>query len=346
MSSGKHGLGESVGALCLGLDVGSVHARAALVERGGEGRVVALAAERISSGPAPAVDRLLDRIAAVADLDLVEGAGLTGSGRELYAGAASWQVYSSPYAAIAGLLADRPDTRTIVQIGGQSAFVVGLEGGIDKPWRVSRSPLCAAGTGRFLEQQAHRLGHPRRGLRSAGAGMDERAAADRRSLQRLRQVRPHPPPAEGLAGERDARRALRQRRPDDPIAMARRLRLADRLRRGRRCEPRGRPRARSDVRRPGRGSRRLCLPRGHRLCSAGRIGALAAGVAAPAEGVALDDLLRRPAAGAVDPLEWLAPGDAEPSPRRPTATSAWTSARRARRRQWSTRAGGSSRSPT
>ncbi len=57
-----------------------------------------------------------------------------------------------------GLLHHCPDARTIIQIGGQSSFVIGLEDGLKKPWKVASNPLCAAGTGRFLEQQAYRLG--------------------------------------------------------------------------------------------------------------------------------------------------------------------------------------------
>ncbi|MBL7210024.1 MAG: hypothetical protein ISS52_07995, partial [Dehalococcoidia bacterium] len=40
----------------------------------------------------------------------------------------------------------------------QSSFVIALEDGLRKPWKVASNPLCAAGTGRFLEQQAYRLG--------------------------------------------------------------------------------------------------------------------------------------------------------------------------------------------
>ena len=193
MDGGEKGLSDG---LFLGVDVGAVNARAAVVDR--SGRVVFLATERISSGPVAAVGTLVEQVGAVLPLDAIRGAGVCGSGRQIYTGQVGWQVYSSPYAVLAGVLAgpdlsptpalarrrgeevgtlDRPNLtsapspfqregspaetgapHTIVQIGGQSAFVIGLEGGLDKPWRVARSPLCAAGTGRFLEQQAQRLG--------------------------------------------------------------------------------------------------------------------------------------------------------------------------------------------
>ena len=47
---------------------------------------------------------------------------------------------------------------SIIQIGGQSSQVIELEDGLKKPWKTASNPLCAAGTGRFLEQQSYRLG--------------------------------------------------------------------------------------------------------------------------------------------------------------------------------------------
>jgi predicted CoA-substrate-specific enzyme activase len=140
----------------LGLDIGSVNVKLAAVDS--QGALLHLDVERIYTGPISAIASLLDRLAAHFHLKSVRGAAATGSGRQLYAGQAGWELYSSPFAAITGLLWDRPDARTIIEIGGQSALVIGLAGGLEKPWRVARSPLCAAGTGRFLEQQAARIG--------------------------------------------------------------------------------------------------------------------------------------------------------------------------------------------
>ncbi len=146
------------GQLYLGLDVGSVNARIALVDA--DGRLRFLARERIYDGPASAVQRLLGAVAERIGEERLGGATACGTGRACVQGLTGWQVVSSPYAAIVGVLRDAPETRTLIEIGGQSACVIGLEGGLDRPWRVARSPLCAAGTGRFLEQQASRLGIP------------------------------------------------------------------------------------------------------------------------------------------------------------------------------------------
>jgi predicted CoA-substrate-specific enzyme activase len=142
--------------LYLGLDVGSVNARLALVDA--DGRLEFLARERIFDGPAAAVQRLLAAVAARVGKRRLGGATACGTGRACVRGLQGWQIVSSPYAMIHGVLHDVPDARTIIEIGGQSSCVVALEGGLDRPWRVARSPLCAAGTGRFLEQQASRLG--------------------------------------------------------------------------------------------------------------------------------------------------------------------------------------------
>lgn len=140
----------------IGMDIGAVNAHAAAVD--GDGNVLHVDAERASNGPVTAVAAILGRMKEQDLLEHVAGAGVTGSGRHIYEGQDSWQMFTSPYAAIAGVLWDQPEARTIIAIGGQSALVIGLDGGLDKPWRVVRSPLCAAGTGRFLEQQASRLG--------------------------------------------------------------------------------------------------------------------------------------------------------------------------------------------
>ncbi|TAK35645.1 MAG: hypothetical protein EPO21_05445 [Chloroflexota bacterium] len=149
----SHPAGEE---LYLGLDVGSVNVRIAVVDK--SGRVLHTDMERIYKGPGQAAVALLERAQEAVSFERIAGAGVTGSGRQLYRDREGWQEFSSPYAAIRGVLWDQPDPKTIIEIGAQSALVIGLEKGLEKPWRVSRSPLCAAGTGRFLEQQSSRLG--------------------------------------------------------------------------------------------------------------------------------------------------------------------------------------------
>lgn len=142
----------------LGIKIGAVNVRDAVVDS--NGRLLHTDAERILKSPNIAINTLLDRLRKFGFLERAVGAGVTGSGRHIYDGTYGWQKFTSPYAAIAGVGWDQPDVRTIIAIGGQNTLVIELEGGLDKSWRAARSPLCAAGTGRFLEQQASRLGIP------------------------------------------------------------------------------------------------------------------------------------------------------------------------------------------
>ncbi len=159
MSSNNGGKSSvSTSPIYLGLDIGAVNIRAAVLDH--LSRIVYLDSERIFKGPATAVAALVERLQQHVSTERLAGAGVCGSGRHIYDDQPGWQVFTSPYAAIAGVLWDQSEPKTIIAIGGQSSLVIGLERGMEKPWRVARSPLCAAGTGRFLEQQASRLGIP------------------------------------------------------------------------------------------------------------------------------------------------------------------------------------------
>jgi predicted CoA-substrate-specific enzyme activase len=137
----------------MGLDVGSVNVKLCLITE--DGQVARLDVEKITANARTAVNSLLGRLG---KLDDISAAGVSGSGRAVIPKDFNWGEYSSSLAIASGLLSRHPDTRTIIQIGGQSSFVIGLEDGLKKPWKVASNPLCAAGTGRFIEQQAYRLG--------------------------------------------------------------------------------------------------------------------------------------------------------------------------------------------
>ncbi len=140
----------------LGVDIGSVSAKLALTDSAGS--VLHLDTQKITHSPRSAVISLLKRLSEKFDLKLVAAAGVSGSGKSVIPRELEWIEHSSPLAIAAGLLHFHPDAGTIIQIGGQSSLVIELEDGLKKPWRVTTNPLCAAGTGRFLEQQAYRLG--------------------------------------------------------------------------------------------------------------------------------------------------------------------------------------------
>ena len=140
----------------LGVDIGSVNAKLALIEE--NDRVVQFDTEKVTSSPRAAVSSLIARLGEKLDLKEIIAAGVSGSGRSVIPQELGWTEYSSPLAIASGLLHRHADVKTIIQIGGQSTLVIELEDGLRKPWKVASNPLCAAGTGRFLEQQAYRIG--------------------------------------------------------------------------------------------------------------------------------------------------------------------------------------------
>ena len=140
----------------LGIDVGSVNVKLCLIES--SNGIVRLDAEKITTNPKAAINALLSRLDGMVSFDQINGAGVSGSGRSAIPGEFNWAEYSSSLAIASGLLNLYPTVKTIIQIGGQTSLVIVLEDELKKPWKVASNPLCAAGTGRFLEQQAYRLG--------------------------------------------------------------------------------------------------------------------------------------------------------------------------------------------
>ena len=140
----------------LGVDIGSVGVKTALVDEAGT--VLLLDSTKITTSPRAAVNSLVASLSEKFDGERIEAVGVSGSGKGIVPPDFEWTEYSSSLAIASGLLQSHPDARTIIQIGGQSSLVIELERGLERPWKVASNPLCAAGTGRFLEQQAYRLG--------------------------------------------------------------------------------------------------------------------------------------------------------------------------------------------
>ena len=141
----------------LGIDIGSVSVKIALIDE--TGKVFQLNSQKITSNPRETTNDLFSGLSLKYDLKEIAAVGISGSGKAIVPEDFRWAEYSSSLAIASGLLQSHPDARTIIQIGGQSSLVIELEDGLKKPWKVSSNPLCAAGTGRFLEQQAYRLRH-------------------------------------------------------------------------------------------------------------------------------------------------------------------------------------------
>jgi predicted CoA-substrate-specific enzyme activase len=140
----------------LGVDIGSIVVKTALVEEGGT--VNAVDSAKITASPRDALNNLLRSTERLVGSSSIRAVGLTGSGKAIVPPEYRWNEYSSALALASGIIERHPEARTIIQIGGQTSLVIELERGLERPWKVAANPLCAAGTGRFLEQQAYRLG--------------------------------------------------------------------------------------------------------------------------------------------------------------------------------------------
>jgi predicted CoA-substrate-specific enzyme activase len=140
----------------LGLDIGSINVKIALIDE--TGKIIRLISNKITSNPKTTVNSLIDELSQNCNLNQISAVGVSGSGKGIIPKEFHWAEYSSSLSIASGLLWNHPDARTIIQIGGQSSLVIELENGLQKPWKVAANPLCAAGTGRFLEQQSYRLG--------------------------------------------------------------------------------------------------------------------------------------------------------------------------------------------
>ena len=140
----------------LGIDIGSISVKIALLDE--FGKVARLNSSKITSNPKAALNLLLTDLNSVLPLEKITSVGVSGSGKGIIPSEFKWAEYSSSLAIASGLLHFYPEARSIIQIGGQSSQVIELEDGLKKPWKTASNPLCAAGTGRFLEQQSYRLG--------------------------------------------------------------------------------------------------------------------------------------------------------------------------------------------
>ena len=146
----------------LGVDIGSVSTKAALVTvEGDEVRLLTSHYRRTDGDPLAAVRDTLGKIQAQVKEDGFEidriVAGTTGSGRYLTADYIGADVVRNEITAQAtGAVAFVPDVETVFEIGGQDSKYIALAEGVIVDFEMNRA--CAAGCGAFLEKQAHRLG--------------------------------------------------------------------------------------------------------------------------------------------------------------------------------------------
>lgn len=139
----------------LGIDVGSVTTKIAVLDRNGE--VVTSIYSRTEGKPIAMVQKGLREIATrLPPGAWIRGVGTTGSARYLAGVMVSADVIKNEITAQAvAALHYVPDVRTIIEIGGQDSKLIILRDGIVTDFAMNT--VCAAGTGSFLDQQAYRL---------------------------------------------------------------------------------------------------------------------------------------------------------------------------------------------
>lgn len=142
----------------LGVDVGSVSTNLILIDE--EKNVVASVYERTRGEPIAAVQKglllLKEQMGGPVN---VAGVGTTGSARTLSGIIVGADVIRNEITSHAvAALNIVPETRTIIEIGGQDSKIIILREGVVVDFAMNT--VCAAGTGSFLDHQAQRLGIP------------------------------------------------------------------------------------------------------------------------------------------------------------------------------------------
>jgi predicted CoA-substrate-specific enzyme activase len=142
----------------LGIDVGSVTTKLALVDEGG--KFVDSCMLRTAGKPVAAVQSGLRTLYEKKLTDYnVAGVGTTGSGRNLAGVLTGADVVKNEITAHAVAASTNvPGVQTILEIGGQDSKIIILRNGIVTDFAMNT--VCAAGTGSFLDQQANRLNVP------------------------------------------------------------------------------------------------------------------------------------------------------------------------------------------
>jgi predicted CoA-substrate-specific enzyme activase len=161
-TDGNDDLPREIPLAALGVDIGSVSTKAALItEVDGKVRILASYYRRTDGDPLAAVRDVIGRIKQQADdAGFKIGqivAGTTGSGRYLTGDYLGADVIKNEITTQAhGARAFTPEVESILEIGGQDSKYIRLDGDVIVDFEMNKA--CAAGTGAFLEKQAARLG--------------------------------------------------------------------------------------------------------------------------------------------------------------------------------------------
>lgn len=137
----------------LGIDIGSRNTKLVLLDSQ-TNTIVFSAYRSTEASAAKTVDLLMESMHSALGGLQIQGSCVTGYGRKLYAAANKVKSEIVCHATACSFLF--PDTRTVIDIGGQDSKIITLNAyGSVKDFVMNDK--CAAGTGRFLEMTALRL---------------------------------------------------------------------------------------------------------------------------------------------------------------------------------------------
>jgi predicted CoA-substrate-specific enzyme activase len=139
----------------LGLDVGAVSTNLAILDT--DLKVVFRLYFRTGGEPVNSIRAILKAAGEACGDMQVLACGATGSGRRLAAALAGADTVKNEITShAAGALHFFPETRTIIEIGGQDSKIILVRDGMVNDFAMNT--VCAAGTGTFLDYQAGRMG--------------------------------------------------------------------------------------------------------------------------------------------------------------------------------------------
>lgn len=142
----------------LGIDVGSVSTNVVLLDP--QGAIAESIYARNNGQPLPSVYDAFQTLHEKGyRAEQIRGAGITGSAREFVGRIIGADVIKNEITAHAvAAIAEHPDVRTVIEIGGQDSKLILIKDQIVVDFAMNT--VCAAGTGSFLDHQATRLGIP------------------------------------------------------------------------------------------------------------------------------------------------------------------------------------------
>jgi len=145
--------------LHLGIDVGSTSVCTVLLD--GQGHILCEDYRRTYGQPLSVVLNVLEEINRQIRLTEITSLSFTGSGGKSFLPFLGGEFINEIIAHGKAVAHFHPEVRTVIEIGGEDSkliFLTPKPGGGSRILDFAMNTLCAAGTGAFLDQQAHRLG--------------------------------------------------------------------------------------------------------------------------------------------------------------------------------------------